>query len=236
MNRKKIAELEALAKTIYDYWFVQFDFPGKNGKPYKSSGGKMVWSDQLKREIPAEWKVNKLPRTADFLFGYPFDATMFNSTGEGTRIVRIRNIKDGISNDFTTEKAPDEYVIHDGDLLVGMDGYFDMNVWAGGDAYLVQRSCRIQAKDKAYQGYLRRFIIPPIKQLEKNLLGATVAHLGKSHLDAVDVIVPPKGISALEMLNALDASIVRCGLEVSELASYRDALLPLLMNGQVVVK
>ena len=145
-------------------------------------------------------------------------------------------IKGGISNDFTTEKAPDEYIIHDGDLLVGMDGYFDMNVWVGGDAYLVQRSCRIQAKDKAYQGYLRRFIIPPIKQLEKNLLGATVAHLGKSHLDAVDVIVPPKGISALEMLNALDASIVRCGLEVSELASYRDALLPLLMNGQVVVK
>ena len=54
LNRKKIAELEALAKTIYDYWFVQFDFPDKNGKPYKSSGGKMVWNEQLKREVP-EW-------------------------------------------------------------------------------------------------------------------------------------------------------------------------------------
>ena len=60
LNRKKIAELEALAKTIYDYWFVQFDFPDKNGKPYKSSGGKMVWNEQLKREIPEGWEVKSI--------------------------------------------------------------------------------------------------------------------------------------------------------------------------------
>ena len=60
LNRRKIAELEALAKTIYDYWFVQFDFPDKDGKPYKSSGGKMVWNDQLKREVPEGWEVGKL--------------------------------------------------------------------------------------------------------------------------------------------------------------------------------
>ena len=60
LNRKKIAELESLAKTIYDYWFVQFDFPDKNGKPYKSSGGKMVWNEQLKREVPAGWEVCRI--------------------------------------------------------------------------------------------------------------------------------------------------------------------------------
>ena len=60
LNRKKIAELEALAKTIYDYWFVQFDFPDANGRPYKSSGGKMVWNGQLKREVPEGWEVGKL--------------------------------------------------------------------------------------------------------------------------------------------------------------------------------
>ena len=60
LNRKKIAELEALAKTIYDYWFVQFDFPDKNGKPYKSSGGKMVWNEQLKREVPEGWEAGEL--------------------------------------------------------------------------------------------------------------------------------------------------------------------------------
>ena len=60
LNRRKIAELEALAKTIYDYWFVQFDFPDKNGRPYKSSGGKMVWNEQLKCEVPEGWKVGDL--------------------------------------------------------------------------------------------------------------------------------------------------------------------------------
>lgn len=57
LNNRINAELEAMAKTIYDYWFVQFDFPDKNGKPYKSSGGKMVWNEELKREIPEGWEV-----------------------------------------------------------------------------------------------------------------------------------------------------------------------------------
>ena len=235
LNRRKIATLEKMAKEIYDYWFVQYDFPDANGRPYKSSGGEMVYSPELKREIPKGWNVVKLSRMANFLFGYPFDSSRFNSNGDGRRIVRIRNVKDGYSNDFTTEEAPSEYIIRNGDLLIGMDGYFDMNIWVGGDAYLVQRSCRVKAKDSVYQGYVRRFIAPPIKQLEKALLGATVAHLGKTHLDDIDVIVPPKDMRVFLMLNDLDASIVQQGLEVAKLSSLRDFLLPLLMNGQVKV-
>ena len=60
LNNRINAELEKMAKTIYDYWFVQFDFPDANGKPYKSSGGKMVWSNELKREIPEGWEVLQL--------------------------------------------------------------------------------------------------------------------------------------------------------------------------------
>ena len=235
LNRKRIATLEAMAKEIYDYWFVQFDFPDAHGRPYKSSGGAMVYNPDLKREIPKGWEVVKLSRMADFLFGYPFDSSRFNSNGEGRRIVRIRNVKDGYSNDFTTEDAPSEYIIRNGDLLIGMDGYFDMNIWVGGDAYLVQRSCRVKARDGIYQGYVRRFIAPPIKQLEKTLLGATVAHLGKTHLDDIDIIVPPKDMRAFQMLNDLDASIVQQGLEVAKLSALRDFLLPVLMNGQAKV-
>ena len=69
LNRKKIVELEALAKTIYDYWFVQFDFPDKNGKPYKSSGGKMVWNEQLKREIPDGWEVGTVGELGEIVAG-----------------------------------------------------------------------------------------------------------------------------------------------------------------------
>lgn len=55
-NNTIVAQLESLAKTIYDYWFVQFDFPDENGRPYKSSGGKMVWNERLQREIPDGWR------------------------------------------------------------------------------------------------------------------------------------------------------------------------------------
>ena len=69
LNNKINKELEAMAKALYNYWFVQFDFPDKNGKPYKSSGGKMVWNEQLKRNIPERWSVMPLTKYADILNG-----------------------------------------------------------------------------------------------------------------------------------------------------------------------
>lgn len=64
-NNKIISELESIVKTIYDYWFLQFEFPDENGKPYKSSGGKMVWSTELKREIPEDWSIISLDKIAN---------------------------------------------------------------------------------------------------------------------------------------------------------------------------
>jgi type I restriction enzyme S subunit len=63
LNKQICAELEAMAKTIYDYWFVQFDFPDENGKPYRTSGGEMVWNEQLKREIPKGWSMTTVGKT-----------------------------------------------------------------------------------------------------------------------------------------------------------------------------
>ena len=234
LNRKKIAELEALAKTIYDYWFVQFDFPDKDGKPYKSSGGKMVWSDQLKREVPVGWNVESLPQIADYLFGNPFDSSLFTTSGKGFPIVRIRNVKDGYTHDRTIEAASKEYIIHNGDFLIGMDGYFDMNHWIGGEAYLVQRSCRIRAKDDLYAAWLSMSLASPIKHLEKSLTGATLAHLGKAHLDKILLPKPPKSMTKeLSLLNNLIEQKVHLGIANLELVNQRDTLLPLLMNGQV---
>ncbi len=236
LNRKKIAELEALAKTIYDYWFVQFDFPDKNGKPYKSSGGKMVWNDQLKREVPEGWEVLCLPQMANYLFGNPFDSSLFNSNGEGFPIVRIRNVKNGRTNDYTTEPASQEYIITNGDFIIGMDGYFDMNHWIGGDAYLVQRACRISAKDDLYAAWLSLSLAAPIKYLEKSLTGATLAHLGKAHLDKIVLSVPPRSLSnVLLCLNGIVEQKVHLGVANLVLEKQRDFLLPLLMNGQVSV-
>ena len=197
----------------------------------------MVWNEQLKREVPEGWEVELLPHIADFLFGNPFDSSLFTSSGEGFPIVRIRNVKDGFTSDRTTESASEEYIIHNGDFLIGMDGYFDMNHWIGGDAYLVQRSCKISTKDDLYAAWLSMSLESPIQHLEKSLTGATLAHLGKAHLDKIVLLKPPTSMTnALSLLNNLIKQKVHLGTVNLELVRQRDELLPLLMNGQVEVK
>ena len=90
LNRKKIAELEALAKTIYDYWFVQYDFPDANGKPYKSSGGKMVWNDQLKREVPEKWAVGRIGDHITSNRGISY-STKNISSGKGVPMINLNS-------------------------------------------------------------------------------------------------------------------------------------------------
>jgi len=84
LNNRINAELEAMAKTLYDYWFVQFDFPDANGKPYKTSGGKMVYNPTIKREIPVEWKDKTLSHIANITIGQSPEGASYNEDGVGT--------------------------------------------------------------------------------------------------------------------------------------------------------
>ena len=84
LNKQINARLEEMAKTLYDYWFVQFDFPDANGKPYKSSGGEMVFDETLKREIPKGWAVKSLNQVADIVMGQSPDGASYNLEQEGT--------------------------------------------------------------------------------------------------------------------------------------------------------
>ena len=89
-NNKINTELEAMAKTIYDYWFLQFEFPNEEGKPYKSSGGKMVWNEELKREIPEGWECKKISELCSFSNGINYDK---NEIGDKNyKIINVRNI------------------------------------------------------------------------------------------------------------------------------------------------
>ena len=92
LNHQINDNLEAMAKQLYDYWFVQFDFPDENGRPYKSSGGKMVWNEKLKREIPKEWNVANVFDELSVQYGYPFSTELFTEKPTNIPIVRIRDI------------------------------------------------------------------------------------------------------------------------------------------------
>ena len=191
-NRSINHNLVAMAKQLYDYWFVQFDFPDENGKPYKSSGGLMVWNNVLKREIPATWKVVNIFDAVNVRYGFPFATENFTEEVTSTPIVRIRDILEGTVSAYSLEETDDKYKLQEGDLLVGMDGNFHMNYWHDNTAYLNQRCVRFRMKEDSSISAIQTYynIQPYIKAKEKNAKGSTVGHLSDKDLKELYVIDP----------------------------------------------
>lgn len=237
INNQINQELEAMAKTLYNYWFVQFDFPDQNGKPYKSSGGKMVYHPELKREIPEGWGVENLFDIADVQYGYPFSTDYFNGTGEGVPVIRIRDILGNDITNYSTEEVEDKYKINVGDVLIGMDGNFHMNYWIKEDCYLNQRVVKVNS-DKLPNMVLKYQIEPFIKLREKSVSRTTVGHLSDKDLKAINVILPKdKYLSSIfEKFESILENIIINQQQNQELTQLRDWLLPMLMNGQVKVE
>ena len=237
INNQINQELEAMAKTLYDYWFVQFDFPDQNGNPYKSSGGKMIYNPELKREIPEGWGVENLFDIADVQYGYPFSTDYFNSIGEGVPVIRIRDILGNDITNYSTEEVEDKYKINVGDVLIGMDGNFHMNYWIKEDCYLNQRVVKVNS-DKLPNMVLKYQIEPFIKLREKSVSRTTVGHLSDKDLKAINVILPrDKYLSSIfEKFESILENIIINQQQNQELTQLRDWLLPMLMNGQVKVE
>ena len=236
-NNQINQELEAMAKTLYDYWFVQFDYPDQNGKPYKSSGGKMVYNPELKREIPEGWGVSNLFDAAEVQYGYPFSTDYFNSTGEGVPVIRIRDILGNDITNYSTEEVEDKYRINVGDVLIGMDGNFHMNYWIKENCYLNQRVVKVNS-DKLPNMVLKYQIEPFIKLREKSVSRTTVGHLSDKDLKAINVILPrDKYLSSIfEKFESILENIIINQQQNQELTQLRDWLLPMLMNGQAKVE
>lgn len=237
-NNRINAELEAMAKALYDYWFVQFDFPDKNGKPYKSSGGKMVYNPTLKRYIPAGWGTENLLAAFDVCYGFPFDSSLFSENESQKPVVRIRDILDCSISAYTNENADDKYWLREQDLLIGMDGNFHMNFWSGRPALLNQRSVRFRktANFSTMQAYFE--ISPYIKAREKNVSRTTVGHLSAKDIKSYNLLQAEGYIQkkATVFFDTMLAKICKNRSENLQLAKLRDWLLPMLMNGQATVE
>lgn len=238
LNNKINRELEAMAKTLYDYWFVQFDFPDANGRPYKSSGGKMVYNAELKREIPEGWEVKNLFKSCIVQYGFPFSTEYFNSEENGVPVIRIRDILDNTISNYSTEKNLDEkYLIKKGDLLIGMDGNFHINYWSKNECYLNQRVVKLS--ETILPNIILKYQIEPyIKLREKSVSRTTVGHLSDKDLKALNLFIPSKEVlaSVSPLFNKTLNRIIQTQNENQHLTALRDWLLPMLMNGQVTVK
>lgn len=117
-NQKQIKLLEEAAQRLYKEWFVDLRFPG-----YEDV--------EIVDGVPEGWKEEKLIDIANVQYGFAFDSSLFNSQGKGKQIIRIRNIPSGITDDYTTQEADEQYIVSNGDIVVGMDGEFHINSWCG---------------------------------------------------------------------------------------------------------
>ena len=242
LNNQINEELEAMAKTLYDYWFVQFDFPDENGKPYKSSGGKMVYNDQLKREIPEGWGVDSLWNIATFYNGLAMQKFRpASETDESLPVIKIREMFSGFSKD--TEKAstaiPKEAIIEAGDILFSWSATLEVILWGGEKGALNQHIFKVTSEK-----YPKSFIYNELRSYLKvfktiaELRKTTMGHITQDHLKQAMIIVPPNDL--IDEIHNRISPILKQQLDLKqqnqELTQLRDWLLPMLMNGQVKVE
>ncbi|EAT8926317.1 restriction endonuclease subunit S [Salmonella enterica] len=240
LNNRINAELEAMAKTLYDYWFVQFDFPDANGKPYKTSGGKMAYNAMLKREIPVGWNTSTLWNIAKYTNGLPMQKYREDSDTY-LPVIKIREMNNGISAD--TERArvdiPEAAIINDGDVLFSWSATLDVKIWSQGKGALNQHIFKVSSDSypKSFYyfellNYLKHFKM--IADLRKTTMG----HITLDHLKQAYICLPP--LFLLEEFHCKVENIFQQHLllekENRSLIKLRDWLLPILMNGQVKIK
>ncbi|HEM2992814.1 TPA: restriction endonuclease subunit S [Streptococcus suis] len=247
INNQINEELEAMAKTLYDYWFVQFDFPDENGKPYKSSGGKMVYNDQLKREIPEGWGVKQLGEICEFRNGINYEKS---ETGDTlSKIVNVRNISN--SSTFVTthdldsitldRRRIESYLVTDRIILITRSG--------------IPGATRIVSDipvNTIYSGFiigatvanlnLFYYVFYHLKNIEMLMsnqsAGTIMKNISQTTLSEIRIVIPNKEIQKVfsnEVRSLLD--VIENNLKQNqELTQLRDWLLPMLMNGQVKVE
>ena len=241
LNRQINDNLEAMAKQLYDYWFVQFDFPNEEGKPYKSSGGAMVWNEKLKREIPKGWHCGTLLDIAEYTNGLA--CQKYRPTDDNKLpVIKIKEMHDGLSIDTEWVKAdiPDDVKVFDGDVLFSWSASLEVMLWAYGNGGLNQHIFKVTSKN----GYPRSFYfyqlvhyIGVFKQMAE-ARKTTMGHITQDHLRQSTIVLPPD----VDIANKLEEklcpifdAIVKNSQEIMTLTKQRDELLPLLMNGQATV-
>ncbi len=240
LNNKINRELEAMAKTLYDYWFVQFDFPDAGGKPYKSSGGKMVYNAELKREIPEGWEVKSLLGIAAYTNGLA--CQKFRPTNDDfLPVIKIREMRDGFTEG--TEKIrvdiPEKLIVNNGDVLFSWSASLEVMIWTGGKGGLNQHIFKVTSKKYPRSFYYFQLIwylqhFKMIAELRKTTMG----HITQDHLKQSRIVVPPLGIIKKldEKLHPIQEKQILISQQNQHLTALRDWLLPMLMNGQVSVR
>ena len=238
LNTHICSELESMAKTLYDYWFVQFDFPDENGRPYRASGGEMVWNPQLKREIPKGWESGKLSDIANITMGQSPAGESYNETGDGMVFYQGRTdfgMRFPTTRMYTT--APTRFA-HKGDILLSVRAPVgDLNI-AMEDCCIGRGLAALKSKvgSQMHVFYTLSGLKPIFDVMDGN--GTTFGSITKDTLFGLNVVIPTNfQLQKFEKrVKPIEDQIQICEQENRELIKLRDWLLPMLMNGQAQVE
>ena len=243
-NEKINHNLEAMAKQLYDYWFVQFDFPDENGKPYKSSGGKMVWNEKLKCEIPASWETKLVDDIAEVFNGAtPSTADEQNYRGNVVWITPKdlsdqkqkfvyhgeRNISQMGYNSCSTHLLPINTILMSSRAPIGLLAIAKKELCTN------QGFKNFVPKKEIMAAYMYYYLQTHIKQIEQLGTGTTFKEVSREDILKIPILKPCDEVLNLweEKITAINDRQLEFQKENENLTKLRDELLPLLMNGQV---
>lgn len=252
LNNKINSELEHFAKTLYEYWFVQFDFPDENERPYKSSGGKMIYNEKLKRNIPYEWSVDNVKSCITHINTGLNPRYNFVLNNGNIKYITVKNLTTQGSIDFSNCDTIDEVAqktvhkrsdISKGDILFA-------SIAPLGRCYLIQEEPQtwdinesvfsIRPKNTMPSEYLYMFLMSEtfVKKAENSSTGSVFAGIRIKTLENMLMVIPDEKIlkQFKEKISKILLQKYSKECENQELTSIRDFLLPMLMNGQVTIR
>ena len=245
LNNNINDNLEQQAKLLYDYWFTQFDFPNENGQPYRSSGGKMVWNEQLKRTIPDSWTTNPLSDIFTYKSGYSFSSDLYEVSGK-YKLLTIKNIQNNGINlnvdnyiNILPDNVPDYCLLKAKDILMSLTG----NVGRVGIMYtdnclLNQRVALAEPVNINQRVFVYFLLKSDIihKQYKMIANGSSQQNLSPIEAEKVIIAYNPEVVTKFSTLcNEYLNTIVSNLAENQELVKLRDWLLPMLLNGQATI-
>jgi len=244
LNNKINTELEAMAKTLYDYWFVQFDFPDKDGKPYKTSGGKMVWNNELKREIPDGWEVGTVLDVAELLGGgtpkkeesLHWNGTIpFFTPADTENSFFVISTKESIT-EFGLKNCSSKLYPKGTIFITARGTVGNLNI-ASKNMAMNQSCYAIQAKENINFCFLHQCVNDFVKYLKAKANGSIFDAIVSNDFKQTPIVIP--SLDVIKKFGLISESIyekiLSSRLENQTLSNLRDWLLPMLMNGQVTI-
>lgn len=230
LNQKINTNLEATAQALYKHWFVDFEFPNADGKPYKADGGEMVYNEELDKEIPVGWSMKGLSSIAIYLNGAAMQKYPSSNNNHFTPVLKIRELNLG-NTDENSDKAsidiPEKYKIYNGDIVFSWSGTLTIDIWSGGYAGLNQHLFKVYSNDfpKWYYYLSTKFYIEEFKRIADGNK-TSMGHIKREHLDNSFVSYPNRGFDSLEMhFEPILSKIESNKLEIQKLKQLQTLLL-----------